>query len=223
MSTYSKVSCGLKRLVEYWKIPRDHYTPSILCRRVLSWKRDIEEITQLNRELCSEDSSHKTIRNNPTPSDISENIVKFTFYVNYGVWLNWNGKGDLHLPFEICEPTRRGYRTKKIVLRQIEVKALISDGPSSFGPTESWDWIYFVDMRKFMTENIFSVYECRQSNTSPLIRTMSLKNNGETFETQAMMGRRPRDTFDNIRTHLGDECKLVFSGSLEELLSRVPQ
>jgi hypothetical protein len=95
--------------------------------------------------------NNKKIRNENFPSHISENLVKFALnnikYINSDEKVTWNTSvGDLE------------YKNKRI-----EVKGFISDGPSSFGPTEKWDTIYFVDAKKIRDKKII-IYEVLLSN-----------------------------------------------------------
>ena len=70
------------------------------------------------------------------PSEISENLVRIFIKNKSGDDVIWNTKsGDLY------------NKTKKKI---IEVKAFSSSGPTSFGPTEKWDKIYFVDLRHIL-------------------------------------------------------------------------
>nr|MDO8116245.1 hypothetical protein [Candidatus Sigynarchaeota archaeon] len=48
--------------------------------------------------------------------------------------------------------------------QKVEVKAFISDGPTTFGPKEAWDEIYFFDARDFVNEH-FLCYKVSFSNT----------------------------------------------------------
>lgn len=48
---------------------------------------------------------------------------------------------------------------------KIEVKAFSSNAPTSFGPTENWDLIYFVDCTQYMSKK-FRVYKCNLSSSS---------------------------------------------------------
>jgi len=99
-------------------------------------------LEEINKKLTDKKCRHENF-----PSHISENIVKFAIFKKYKTMPNWNTKkGDLTL-----------------LHRQIEVKGFSSDGPTSFGPSENWDWIYFVDCKDFKNKN-FIVYEIKLSN-----------------------------------------------------------
>ena len=98
-------------------------------------------------KLINKKLSKKKCRNENFPSHISENIVKFALYKKYGIMPNWDTKkGDLEL-----------------LNKQLEIKGFMSDGPSSFGPNENWDWIYVVDGIDFINKR-FKIYEIKLSN-----------------------------------------------------------
>jgi hypothetical protein len=122
-------------------------------------------ITKLNAVISERNfaGKHKTIRSANFPEFISENIVKFAIYKHYNVMPLWNVSGDLQIQY------KRG-------VIQIEVKAYSSDGPSSFGPEEAWDKLYFVDCKEY-NNYMFKVYEINLSNTSADFRGIVLARN----------------------------------------------
>ena len=151
-------------------------------------------IININNKL-----SKKKIRNQNFPSEISENIVKFAFYKKYKIMPSWDSNdGDLIL------------RNKKL-----EVKGFMSSGPSSFGPTEKWDFIYFVDCTKFMN-NFFKVYEIKLSNNNILWKNIKI-NKDENYEDQSLQGRRPRISFNLLYEQLKEYCKIIFEGVIDDL------
>lgn len=143
--------------------------------------------------------NHKSLRKPNFPSEISENICAYAIQAIYGYIPCWNRKqsGDLF------------YDGKRI-----EVKAFNSKGPCSFGPTENWDIIYFVDCTLFDRGHMghYIVYEINLKNTSNEWKTL-LVNNTTTFADVVKTGKRPRQTFEKIRAHLGDNCVNIFNGT----------
>jgi hypothetical protein len=103
----------------------------------------------------------------------------------------------------------------------IEVKAFSSNGPTTFGPTEKWDRIYFLDATRFQ-DSLFKVYECRLKNTDTRWQQLQV-NSRATFEDQARQGRRPRLTFSNIHKQLGSHCKLIYQGKFSTALCNTPK
>ena len=121
-----KILKGFNLRKEFKKL-NDNYTVIILNRCLDKYISDLKFNNELNVLM-----SRKKRRNENFPSDISENIVKFAIYKKYGVMPCWDtDKGDIVI-------------NKNNILKQIEVKGFMSVGPSSFGPKEMWDWIYFV-------------------------------------------------------------------------------
>ena len=150
--------------------------------------------------------SKKKRRNENFPSDISENIAKFVIAKKYGIIPCWDtDKGDIIF-------------NKKDIFRQIEVKGFMSLGPSSFGPTEMWDWIYFVDGLDIRNKN-FKIYEIKLSNTSETWRSIKI-NKKETYGEIADKNQRGklRGCFYTIfKPQLGEHCKLIFDGHISKL------
>ena len=107
---------------------------------------------------------------------------------------------------------------KSFEFKQIEVKGFMSDGPSSFGPTENWDWIYFVDARDTRNSR-FKVYEIKLSNTSQVFRSVKL-NKKESYGEIADNNQRGklRGCFEKIfKPQLENNCNLIFDGDISQL------
>lgn len=147
----------------------------------------------------------KKIRQTNFPSEISENIVKFVFFHKYKIMPTWNTDiGDLQ-----CGDI------------SIEVKAFSSLGPTTFGPTEKWNRIYFLDATQF-NDSVFKVYECKLKNTSHTWQQLRV-NKGDTYGEHARQGRRPRLCFSDIWQQLGVNCKLIYDGPFHEKLCDVKE
>lgn len=174
--------------------PKDHMTIPLVLVLLQQYTAHYHYVCTLNNVL-----SKKKIRHTNFPSEISENIVKFVFYRTYGIMPTWDtDSGDLQ-----C-----GHMS-------IEVKAFSSIGPTSFGPTEKWDRIYFLDATRFY-HSFFRVYECKLKNTSPLWQQLRM-NETETYGDQCRQGRRPRLCFQEISRQLGpDHCRLIFEDTFNE-------
>tara|TARA_Y100000389_G_scaffold194699_1_gene225069 strand:+ start:5523 stop:6143 length:621 start_codon:yes stop_codon:yes gene_type:complete len=202
MSSNKIIACwrGYKLRKEYKKL-NDNYTFSVLITCLNKYISDLNFNDEINSLM-----SKKKRRNEPFPSDISENIVKFAIYKKYGVMPCWDtNKGDIVI-------------NNSNIFRQIEVKGFMSDGPSSFGPKEMWDWIYFVDGRDLRNNN-FKVYEIKLSNTSETFRAIKI-NKKESYGEIADNNQRGklRGCFYTIfKPQLGDHCKLIFDGDISKL------
>jgi len=150
---------------------------------------------------------YKKIRNPNFPSEISENLVKYVFYKKYNIYPKWNIKsGDLVIDLIHF-------------IKKIEIKAFISTGPSSFGPSESWDYIYFVDAREYKNKR-FKIYEIKLSNDDTRWKNIFV-NKTTTYYDQCIQGRRPRIKFFDLKKQLDkidtNICNLIFDDSLDNL------
>lgn len=174
----------------------------------MSYKILLDEIERYNNNLlCTNEVnkllSKKKIRHENFPSHISENIVKFAIYKKYKIMPNWDTDvGDL------CVNN----------LLKIEVKGFMSDGPSSFGPTEKWQLLYFVNAKDTLNK-IYQVYEIKLSNIHPIFRNIKLNKN-ETYGEIADKNQRGklRGSFYKIfKPQLKDHCHLIFDGEIKHL------
>ncbi len=177
----------------------DCMTFVMLMECLMRYLENLRFTKHMNQRL-----SKRKIRNLNFPAEISENIAKFAIFRKYRIMPSWDTtKGDLVID-------------KPNLYKRIEVKGFMSDGPISFGPNESWDWLYFVDARQ-TREYRFKVYEVKLSNTHPDFRGISLSKK-ETFDDIARSGRRPRGCFDAIfRPQLVGKYKCIFDGYISEL------
>jgi hypothetical protein len=143
--------------------------------------------------------SKKKIRNPNFPSEISENIVKFAFSKKYKIMPSWDTcNGDLI-----------------VFNKKLEVKGFMSSGPSSFGPTEEWDFLYFVDCTKYKNK-YFKIYEIKLSNKDKVWNNIKINKN-DTYYDQCLQKRRPRISFQLLNEQIKDFCKLIFEGNIKDL------
>lgn len=157
--------------------------------------------TDINKTLSS-----RKMRQDNFPSEISENIVKFAIFKKYKIMPTWDVKsGDLQINIQSFQ----------II---IEVKGFSSTGPTSFGPKEKWDYIYFVDATDFK-RSMFKVYEVKISNNNEIWRNIKV-NKDETFKDQCKQKRRPRLCFNSIKSQLDKNCTLIFNGNIIQLFSK---
>jgi hypothetical protein len=175
---------------------KDGMTKELLYKLLDNYIRNYHETIEINKLL-----KYKKCRNENFPSHISENIAKFAIYNKYGIMPNWDTDvGDL-----------------KLLDKKIEVKGFMSDGPSSFGPTENWCFIYFVDCKDFINYN-FKVYEIKLSNKSEKWRGIRL-NKTETFGEIADNNQRGKLRFSFYDKHdqIKDYCTMIFNGNMNLL------
>ncbi len=178
------------------KKPKDNMNFIILKMLIEKYNEKYIFNNEINKML-----SNKKLRNENFPSEISENIVKFALYKKYGIFGTWDTLcGDLML-----------------LDKKIEVKGFMSDGPASFGPTEKWDWIYFVDARQTLNE-IYTVYEFKISNVNNIWQNLKMNKN-ETYNEQCNQKRRPRITFKELIKQLNGIYSIIFDGHIDNLYS----
>jgi hypothetical protein len=121
------------------------------------------------------------IRNENFPCELSENLVMWALnelklYPEPVVWNKLHGvKGDLSTGNTM-----------------IEVKC-VNSGPTSYGPTEKWDEIYFLDTADFM-KDIYMLYRVKLSNDAPEWARLKFSKK-ETFQEQCIRKIRPRQYF----------------------------
>ncbi len=138
------------------------------------------------------------------PEDISENIVKFLIEDTEGIKCKrLKTKGDL-----ITSENKH-----------LEVKCFTSLGPSSFGPNEAWDVIYFLDAQDFLNGN-FILHKVNLSNSSSTFQSIPL-NSRQTYGDQCKQKRRPRISFENLQRHIRGHTTTIFNGNVPEHLSRL--
>lgn len=187
------------RIRKNMKMKKDNYTFRILIMCLDKYIENLSFKNKVNALL-----SKRKKRSENFPSDISENIVKFTILKKYGILPRWDtDKGDLVIQLGTF-------------FKRLEIKGFIRSGPSSFGPTEAWDILYFVDGQDIVHKR-FKVYEIKLKNTSTIFRNMKMSKK-ETFGEIANSGRRPRGDFIKvIQPQLAQHCKLIFNGHISEL------
>ncbi len=175
---------------------------------------DIKKLFELhkgNTKILADISTKcgKNLRNANFPEPISENLVRQHIIkednVEYCKWSTKDSSGDLEV------------KTKDNTVKKIEVKCFSSTGPSSFGPTEKWDELYFVDAIEYM-ENKIKIYKVNISSSSELILNFEVKK-GETFGQQCRAKRRPRFKFADFQKKFYNDVKLVFDGNIDTLLT----
>lgn len=138
------------------------------------------------------------------PEDISENIVKY-------------------LIDDIESISCRRLKTKGDLIstdnKQVEVKCFTSSAPSSFGPNEAWDILYFLDAKDFINRN-FTLYKVNLSNTSTEFQNIPISSK-QTYGNQCKEKRRPRMIFSDMRKHIDDHVTLLFNGNVKNHFDNV--
>jgi hypothetical protein len=179
----------------------DNYTPDILRERYRLYKSDYQSLTNIKK------MTGLPIRHQNPPEDITENIVK-NIIINYDndpscKWSKSIGqKGDL-----CSDKYKDDY--------QIEVKAFTSNGPSQFGPTKKFGVLYFLDMRKWLNDELI-LWRVNLNNESPEMKQIKMNKN-QTHEEQCDEGRRPHISWDKLYPQVSDYCIKVYEGPFENI------
>ena len=137
-----------------------------------------------------------------------------------------NVSGDAHIPASrVCVSTKSLKTKVKLHIKpdentmtRVEIKCFTSDGPISFGPKEAWDVLLILDACDYIGYN-FALYEIPMKNDSSECSVLQL-NKSQTFAHQCEEGRRPRLSFSELRAQLGQNCKLLWSGDIRDLLKK---
>jgi hypothetical protein len=189
--------------------PLDAYTEATL-RENYTTHRDYVRVRKNARDRLGLD-----IRLPNVPEDISENIVKFIIR---------NKLGD-----DTCRWTKsvRGVAGNEdatsgdLISRKEgrqESKCFTSDGPSSFGPNEPWDVIYFLDMRGWLEDKL-TLFRVALKNTDATWQGLIMSRRGGvnvTFADQCKLGVRPHKSWESIRAQLpADVIQEVYTGTFE--------
>jgi len=152
------------------------------------------------------------------PQELSENLAIQIIRIVEGSDLKWcktaqpRISGDAYLD-GYCQVTYTSDRVNITLVRQInELKFFSSTGPCSFGPTEKWNVIYFLDGLEYRDFK-FKLYKFSLANDSNEWKQLRV-NSTETFEDHASVGRRPRLSFNKIKSQLEEHCQLIWEGDI---------
>jgi hypothetical protein len=144
--------------------------------------------------------------------ELSENMVKFAIKSRGDDSCTWGCKvGDL----------------RSIIENIQEVKSVTAiDSPTSFGPTQPWNVIYFLDASNWR-DDLFIIYRIPLPNTHPFWKTLPM-NKKETKGDQSDSKRRPRTVWNTtIKPLLAEQfpefvTTPFYSGTFEGIFSPPP-
>lgn len=161
------------------------------------------------------------------PQELSENIAIHIIRNVLGTDVRWAKdskqkiSGDAYIPHTHAH-VQFNLKNERVHvkwswsgMKKIEIKCFTSVGPVSFGPTEKWDILYFLDAKDY-ARHMFTLYEVSHSNDSETWKGIHI-NATQKMSDQNNQKRRPRIEFDKIKNQLGNECRLVWSGDIREL------
>jgi len=183
-----------------FRLTSDYFTFKILTKLLDKFIKYTAFISKINKIL-----KNKKIRNPNFPSEISENIVKYAILKKYKICPMWDIKsGDLLIK-------------NRFINKKMEVKAFSSNGLTSFGPNEHWNYIYFVDATKYKSK-YFIVYEIKLSSDNMIFLNIKMNKN-ETFKDHCKQKRRPRICFSELKKQLKKYINMIFKGYIDQLIS----
>jgi hypothetical protein len=186
------------------KIINDKYSEEILINRFKIFK---------NMYISDEEliKNGLPIRHQNTPEDITENITKFIIrkYENDKtcVWCKGVDKkigltGDL-------------YSNKYDKNAPIEVKSFTSNGPSQFGPGKKFGVLYFLDLRKWLNNEII-LWKVNLNDLSDEFKNIKVSKT-QTMKQQFDEGRRPHISWSNIYPQISTFCEKIYEGTFENI------
>lgn len=186
------------------EILNDKYDEQILIERTQNFKKMyISDQELINKGL--------PIRHQNTPEDITENIVKFISRKLENdkscVWCKGIDKkygltGDL-------------YSNKYDKTTPIEVKSFTSSGPSQFGPDKKFGVLYFLDLRKWLNNEII-LWKVNLNHLSDEFKNIKVSKT-QTMGEQFLEGRRPHISWDNIHPQISGFCEKIYEGTFENI------
>ena len=176
-------------------ITQDSYTEELLKQQYALHK------SYVNGRINTTKKIGVNVRLPSIPEDISENIIKHIIHNKlHDKTSRWDcKKGDL-------QSDKEGKQ---------ECKCFTSDGPPSFTPSSDWDVIYFLDARNWMNDK-FVLYRIPLKRTSVEWENIKV-NKSQTFEDQTKQGRRPRITWECLKTQIEPYCNKVYEGNFEDI------
>lgn len=161
------------------------------------------------------------------PQEVSENIAIHIVRAVLGVNVLWAKEpgckisGDAYIPETRARLKLRYFKNHVRVnfewsgMKKVEIKCFTSDGPISFGPTEIWDVLYFLDAKDYKN-HLYKLYEFSRASNSSVWENIKV-NTTQNITDQTKQGRRVRLSFENIKKQLGTDCNLVWSGNIKHL------
>lgn len=176
----------------------DYYTEDVLKRRWVMFNRHVHALERLLN-----DHPNIKIRMPNMPEDISENIIKFIIKNKLRDYsTHWNTEsGDLNSSVEGKQ----------------ECKCFRSDGPISFGPTESWDVLYILDAKNIRN---LVLWQINLSNSSEEWRNINLtKTTKNTYQKYCEQGKRPRINWKDLYPQVYEHATKVYEGSFHGIFS----
>lgn len=109
---------------------------------------------------------------------------------------------------------RRLSKSGDIILdnSNIECKTVSSKGPISFGPNEKWTTLYILDIRNYLKNEKFSLYEINLSNEN--FKDIYI-NKTEKYSDHILQKRRPRIDLKSLLKQV--EHKIIYNDFINNI------
>lgn len=202
----TKTSCKLTPIPVDVSMPEDRYTEADMRNRYGAFRAYYMSQVPARERL--------DLRMPNMPEDISENIVKFILRHRLNTKSQWarhvTKPGDLWCAMEGVQ----------------ECKCFMSDGPLSFGPDKTWDAIYFLDLRKWLDDELI-LHRCTLTPRDEQWKNIRMsgarskkKEGGETWSDCVGRGARPHIGWDLLYPQIREHCTEVYRGPFEGIFSK---
>lgn len=188
----SEVDMNKKKDIYTETILRDRYHHFVRSR---CYEHKLKHVHKLN------------IRYQNPPEDMTENIVKYIIR---------NYDNDQTCRWSKCLGEKGDLTSRKHV--QPEVKAFTSDGPIQFSPSAKFSVLYLLDLRQMFTHDLITLWKVNLHSDSDEFKNIKM-NKDETLNVQRLSGRRPRITWNALHKQIGKHCKIVYSGSFDNIFN----
>jgi hypothetical protein len=125
-----------------------------MSKKELSWTDTLSSLNLYINNYIESKKLHPDCRTQNFPDYISENITKFIINKIQNLKTSQNSKEPVG--FFNCINSKIGdleiINDNEVI--KVEVKCFTSKGPSSFGPKEKWNLLYFLDATDFINYNL---------------------------------------------------------------------
>lgn len=147
---------------------------------------------------------YKNIRITNLSEIVSENMIRL-----------WANKHDF-----ILVSGKTGDLYDLLTNKRVEIKSFQSEGPTSFGPKEQWDILFFLGVLNEGSKIIVQVIDANMNS----FKEMKINKN-ETFGIQQEKGKRPRivnsQMVQYIKTTMPSECFKEYEYSYEDFFKEI--
>lgn len=117
------------------------------------------------------------------------------------------------LDIKNCESSKTGDLICKA--GKIECKCFTSLGPTSFGHTEKWKYLFVLDGIDIINKRQLKVYRINLDNNK--FSKIVMVNKRETMKKQCNGNKRPRIAWKSLYPQIKNNTVKVYDGSIEDI------